>query len=60
MDVCDEDIGISALGVLSCARTKLSLGKAISVHHLEPLYVRNKVALTTQERQIAFGKGLDS
>ena len=60
VDVCDEDIGISALGVLSCARTMLSLGKAISVHHLEPLYVRNKVALTTEERQIAFGKGLDS
>ncbi|WP_114662316.1 tRNA (adenosine(37)-N6)-threonylcarbamoyltransferase complex dimerization subunit type 1 TsaB [Polynucleobacter necessarius] len=56
-DACDTEITISALGVLACAQSMLRQGHSISVAELEPLYVRNKVALTTEEREIAFGKG---
>lgn len=47
----DAEIALSALGVLDCAKYLFSEGKAHDVHQLEPLYVRNKVALTTTERQ---------
>jgi tRNA threonylcarbamoyladenosine biosynthesis protein TsaB len=56
VDRVDADIGVSALGVLSCAIPALLNGKQISVQELEPLYVRNKVALTTEEREQIFKK----
>ena len=56
VDRLDMDIGVSALGVLSCAIPALLNGKQISVQELEPLYVRNKVALTTEEREQIFKK----
>ena len=46
----DDEIGISALGILEAAKIHLSKGKQIPVSQLEPLYIRNKVALTTVER----------
>ena len=52
----DADIGVSALGILSCAVSSLSKGEHISVQELQPLYVRNKVALTTQERDLMFNQ----
>ena len=56
VDCLDADIGVSALGVLSYAISALVSGKQISVQELEPLYVRNKVALTTEEREQIFKK----
>jgi tRNA threonylcarbamoyladenosine biosynthesis protein TsaB len=56
LDCLDPDISISALGILDCAKEMMTLGQQISVTDLEPLYVRNKVALTTDEREIAFKK----
>jgi len=50
----DGDISISALGVLECAEHALQDGLVMNVRQLEPLYVRNKVALTTAERIEAF------
>jgi tRNA threonylcarbamoyladenosine biosynthesis protein TsaB len=55
-DRLDGEINISALGVLNCALPIFRDGKQISVQDLEPLYVRNKVALTTEEREHAFKK----
>ena len=52
----DADIGVSALGILSCAVSSLSKGEHISAQELQPLYVRNKVALTTQERDLIFNQ----
>ena len=52
----DADIGVSALGILSCAVSSISKGEHISVQELQPLYVRNKVALTTQERDLMFNQ----
>jgi len=49
----DSEISISALGVLECARQLLAKGLQIDVRQLEPMYVRNKVALTTVEREEA-------
>ena len=46
----DKTIGVSALGVLDCAQVNWAQGKQINVSALEPLYIRNKVALTTEER----------
>ena len=46
----NEEIGIHALGVLMLAQLMWDQGLQISVDHLEPLYVRNKVAFTTEER----------
>ena len=46
----NEEIGIHALGVLMLAQTMWDQGLQISVDHLEPLYIRNKVAFTTEER----------
>ena len=50
----DSEISVSALGVLDCARQMLQEGRLCDVHQLEPLYVRNKVALTTAERLEAY------
>jgi tRNA threonylcarbamoyladenosine biosynthesis protein TsaB len=55
-DRLDGEIGVSAVGVLNCAITMLNKGKQIAVQDLEPLYIRNKVALTTEERELAFKK----
>ncbi len=46
----DTQIHLSALGILDCAKQALKEGAQINVRDLEPLYVRDKVALTTQER----------
>ena len=50
----DADISITALGILENARHALKEGLTCNVRQLEPLYVRNKVALTTAERAEAF------
>ena len=50
----DPDVAISALGVLECAQQKYKDGMQQDVRKLEPLYIRNKVALTTTERLGAF------
>ncbi len=49
--VMDAQITISALGVLECAKQNLRAGLSQDVRTLEPLYIRNKVALTTSERE---------
>lgn len=54
---CDGNIAISALGILDCAKQFWVEGKQIAVSKLEPLYIRNKVALTTAEREAMFGRG---
>jgi tRNA threonylcarbamoyladenosine biosynthesis protein TsaB len=46
----DTQIHLTALGILDCAVQRFSEGRQIHVRELEPLYVRDKVALTTQER----------
>lgn len=46
----DAKIHLTALGILDCAKVRLKEGRQIHVRELEPLYVRDKVALTTQER----------
>lgn len=46
----DDEISISALGILEVAKIDLKKGMQIPVSQLEPLYIRNKVALTTVER----------
>jgi tRNA threonylcarbamoyladenosine biosynthesis protein TsaB len=46
----DGTLGVSASGVLRCAKAMLTKGQLITVDQLEPLYVRNKVALTSAER----------
>jgi tRNA threonylcarbamoyladenosine biosynthesis protein TsaB len=56
----DAEIGISALGVLEVAKIDLNKGKQISVSQLEPLYIRNKVALTTEERMAISQSGISS
>ena len=48
----NTDISIHALGILSCAQVMWSDGLQQDVHLLEPLYIRNKVALTTLERSL--------
>lgn len=50
----DKNIGISALGVLDYGKKDLLDGKQIDISDLEPLYVRNKVAFTTEERSILY------
>ena len=47
----DPDISISALGILKCAQQSLQDGVHCEVRQLEPLYVRDKVAFTTAERE---------
>ena len=56
-EALDPEISISALGILELAQQMFKAGQQISVNQLEPLYVRNKVAFTTNEREIAFKKG---
>ncbi len=56
-EACDNEIVISALGVLDCAIPMLTERKQIPVNNLEPLYIRNKVALTTIEREAVFQQG---
>ena len=51
IDRRDSDIGVHASGVLLQGLTLFGEGGQIDVHALEPVYVRNKVALTTSERQ---------
>jgi tRNA threonylcarbamoyladenosine biosynthesis protein TsaB len=46
----NTQIHLSALGILDCAKQALKEEQQINVRELEPLYVRDKVALTTQER----------
>ena len=46
----DGTLGVSASGVLRCAKAMLAKGQLIAVDQLEPMYVRNKVALTSAER----------
>jgi tRNA threonylcarbamoyladenosine biosynthesis protein TsaB len=46
----DGTLGVSASGVLSCAQAMAANQQLIAVDQLEPLYVRNKVALTSAER----------
>ena len=46
----DGALGVSASGVLRCAKAMLAKGQFITVDQLEPLYIRNKVALTSAER----------
>jgi len=45
-----DQIGAHALGVLIRAQAMWNQGMQIPVAQLEPLYVRNKVAFTTEER----------
>jgi tRNA threonylcarbamoyladenosine biosynthesis protein TsaB len=52
--ILDSEITISALGILSCAKQEFVEGRQHDVRELEPLYIRNKVALTTAERIEAF------
>ncbi len=47
----DAEIGVDAQGVLACAQAMWHKGLQQDVHLLEPLYIRNKVALTTLERK---------
>ena len=47
----DQDVSISALGILKCAQQSLQDGVHCEVRQLEPLYVRDKVAFTTAERE---------
>lgn len=56
----DKKIGISALGVLDCGKKDLFDGKQIDISDLEPLYIRNKVALTTEERSILYKAEISS
>ncbi|MBU3636294.1 tRNA (adenosine(37)-N6)-threonylcarbamoyltransferase complex dimerization subunit type 1 TsaB [Polynucleobacter sp. es-MAR-4] len=51
----DSAIGVDALGVLACAQDMWSKGLQQDVHLLEPLYIRNKVALTSAERSQQHG-----
>ena len=46
----DPEIGVDALGVLACAKDMWAKGLQQNIHMLEPLYIRNKVALTSVER----------
>jgi tRNA threonylcarbamoyladenosine biosynthesis protein TsaB len=46
----DGALGVSAHGVLRCAQAMATNQQLITVDQLEPLYVRNKVALTSAER----------
>lgn len=51
----DSTIGVNALGVLTCAQDMWSKGMQEDVHLMEPLYIRNKVALTSIERSLQHG-----
>jgi tRNA threonylcarbamoyladenosine biosynthesis protein TsaB len=51
----DPDIGVDAQGVLACAHDMWRKGMQQDIHLLEPLYIRNKVALTSAERSQQHG-----
>ena len=51
----DSDIGVDAQGVLACAHDMWLKGLQQDIHLLEPLYIRNKVALTSAERSQQHG-----
>jgi tRNA threonylcarbamoyladenosine biosynthesis protein TsaB len=51
----EAEISISALGVLDCAKQSFKEGLLVDVRLLEPMYVRNKVAFTTAERERGMG-----
>lgn len=51
----DSAIGVDALGVLTCAQGMWRKGLQQDIHLLEPLYIRNKVALTSAERSKQHG-----
>jgi tRNA threonylcarbamoyladenosine biosynthesis protein TsaB len=51
----DSSIGVDALGVLACAQDMWIKGLQQDIHLLEPLYIRNKVALTSAERSRIHG-----
>ena len=46
----DSNISVDALGILTCARDMWNKNLQQDIHLLEPLYIRNKVALTSAER----------
>jgi tRNA threonylcarbamoyladenosine biosynthesis protein TsaB len=50
ISILDPEIGVDAQGVLACAQEMWKEGLQKNVHMLEPLYIRNKVALTSIER----------
>lgn len=52
-DRMDTQVLPSAQDILQWAQPLLEAGQTISVECLEPLYIRNKVALTTEERYAA-------
>jgi tRNA threonylcarbamoyladenosine biosynthesis protein TsaB len=49
----DAQLVPNALSILDLAKDRYQVGQVISVERLEPLYIRNKVALTIQERNDA-------
>ncbi|MEY3724728.1 MAG: tRNA ((37)-N6)-threonylcarbamoyltransferase complex dimerization subunit type 1 TsaB [Pseudomonadota bacterium] len=49
----DPQLVPNALCILDLAQARYQAGQTIPVEQLEPLYIRNKVALTTQERHDA-------
>jgi tRNA threonylcarbamoyladenosine biosynthesis protein TsaB len=51
----NRSIGVNALGVLAFAKQMWAQGLQQDIHLLEPLYVRNKVAFTAQERSQQHG-----
>jgi len=46
----NPEIGVHASGILTCGQQMWSQGLQQDIRLLEPLYIRNKVALTTLER----------
>lgn len=50
----DSSISISSLGILDCAKQLFAESMQQDVRKLEPMYIRNKVALTTAEREELF------
>ena len=52
-DRMDTQLVPNALGILQWAKPLLEAKQTIAVEQLEPLYIRNKVALTTEERSAA-------
>jgi tRNA threonylcarbamoyladenosine biosynthesis protein TsaB len=50
----DREIQLNSMGILKCAQQMLIDGRQCHVSELEPLYVRDKVAFTTSERQELF------
>jgi tRNA threonylcarbamoyladenosine biosynthesis protein TsaB len=51
----DAAIGVNSLGILAFAQDMWNKGLQQDIHSLEPLYIRNKVALTSAERSQQYG-----